>query len=174
MPKKEDASGIGDFRLISLLNGVYKIVAKCLAVRLKPLMGFLIGNFQSALVLGWQILDGFLVAHECIESRMRQNLLGLVWKLDMENVYDSVCWTCLDEVMRCMGFGQKWRDWIGYCVSSVKFSVLVNGSLKGFFDCGHGLRQGDPLSLLLFSLVPEVFGHMCVKRDAAGMIRFLS
>ena len=105
------------------------------------------------------------MAYECIESRLRQKNLGLVWKLDMEKANDNVHWACLDEIMRCMGFGQKWSGLVGYCVSSVKFSMLVNGSPKGFFDCGCGLRQGDPLSPL-FSLVAEVFGRMCVKANA--------
>ena len=86
-----------------------------------------------------------------------------MWKLDMEKAYDSVNWSCLEEVMCCMGFGSKWRDWIDYCVSSVKFSILVNGCPKGFFPCGRGLQQGDPLFPLLFALVAEGFGKLCIS-----------
>ena len=80
------------------------------------------------------------MAHECIEARLRQKIRGLVWKLDMERAFDSINWSCLEEAMCCMGFGREWRDWIGYCVSSALFSMLVNDCLEGFFSCGHGLR----------------------------------
>ena len=66
------------------------------------------------------------------------------WKLDMEKAYDSVHWACLGEVIICMGFGQTWRetwcDRISFCVSFAKISMLVNGSPKGFFNCGRGHR----------------------------------
>lgn len=80
------------------------------------------------------------MAHKCIEARLRQKIPGLVWKLDMEKAYDSVNWSCLEEVMCCMDSGRKWRDWIGYFVSSAHFLVLVNGCLKVIFACGCGLR----------------------------------
>ena len=73
IPKKGGVVDITDFQPISLLNGVYKIVAKCLAERLQPLMHKHIADFQSTFVEG-RILVGFLVAHECIEARVRQKI----------------------------------------------------------------------------------------------------
>ena len=60
--------------------------------------------------------------------------------------------------------------WAVYCVSSAKFFVLVNSCLKGYFGCGRVLKQGNPLSPLLFSLVAEVFGRMCNKAEIVGKI----
>ena len=63
---------------------------------------------------------------------------------------------------RC-GFSDKWRRWISFCLSTVRFSILINGTPHGFFGSSRGLRQGDPLSPLLFVLVMEAVDRMLDK-----------
>lgn len=72
--------------------------------------------------------------------------------------------------MRRMGFGEKWIGWIQWCISTASFAVLVNGSPTNFFPASRGLRQGDPLSPLLFILVMEVLSRMLAKATHAGLI----
>ena len=69
-----------------------------------------------------------------------------------------------------MGFGSKWILWIRTCISTVRFSIMVNGSPSGFFGSSRGIRQGDPLSPLLFLLIMEVLSRM-LRRMEAGLIR---
>ena len=65
----------------------------------------------------------------------------------------------------------KWRGWIKTCVTFVCFSVLVNGFPKGFFGSSRGLRQGDPLSPLLFLLIMEVLSRLLKKSEECNLIR---
>ena len=70
-----------------------------------------------------------------------------------------------------MGFGEKWNCWIQFCISNVRFSLIINGKPVGFFQSHRGLRQGDPMSPFLFLLTMEGLHHMFkvnswVKKDS--------
>ena len=95
----------------------------------------------------------------------------MVCKLDIEKTYDHVNWEALFYLLDRMGFGLKWKGWIKACVTSVRFSILVNGSLEGFFGSFRGLRQGDPLSPLLFLLIMEVLSRILKKTKENNLIQ---
>ncbi|RVW77597.1 LINE-1 reverse transcriptase-like [Vitis vinifera] len=97
IPKKGGAEELGDFRPISLLGGLYKLLVKVLANRIKNVIGGVISLDQNAFVSGRQILDASLIANEVIDSWKKEGKKGLICKLDIEKAYDSVNWHFFDE-----------------------------------------------------------------------------
>ena len=92
----------------------------------------------------------------------------MLCKLDIENAYDHVNWEFLMFLLQQCGFSEKWKRWIRCCISTVKFSILINGCPSDFFRSSRGLRQGDPLSPFLFDIIMEALSRMLVAATAAG------
>ena len=138
IPKKGGVEDLKDFRPISLVGGLYKWLAKVLANRMKGVLAKVISMSQNAFVEGWQIMDAVLVANEAIDSILKSNRGVILCKLDIEKAYDYVDWSFLLAVLEKMGFGERWCRWIKWCLSTARFSVMVNGSLTGFFQSSRG------------------------------------
>ena len=125
------------------------------------MIGDVISKSQNAFVKNRQILDSCLIANECLDNRLRSGI---------PKVLDSchVNWGFLMYMLEQFGFPKIWRIWKFYSISTIKFSGLINGAPCGFFENCRGLRQGDPLSSLLFVVVMEAVRKMMDKAVTEG------
>ncbi|CAM8953600.1 unnamed protein product [Rhodiola kirilowii] len=171
IPKTVNPQSFEDFRPISLVNSMYKILSKCLVKRLKSVLPQFISLNQSAFISDRNILDGIMIVNELIHVVKRERRSALVIKLDFRKAYDSVSWEFLRAIQESLGFGDKWILWMHECYSSASLSILVNGSPSKVLPMERGLRQGDPLSPFLFLLVAEGLSRLLNNAVRAGMIK---
>ncbi|XP_039118945.1 uncharacterized protein LOC120255125, partial [Dioscorea cayenensis subsp. rotundata] len=160
IPKVSSPASPGDYRPISLINSSLKIISKILATRLGTVMDSLVDHAQSAFLQGRCILDNIATAEELLFSIQKRNLNGHVLKVDFAKAFDSVDWDFMFDLLRARGFGSRWIGWIHNLLRSSKASILINESPTGYVRYQRGLRQGDPLSLLLFVLVTDVLSTL--------------
>ena len=128
VPKVRDPSNLEQYRPISLVGVMYKIISKVLAERMKKVLPVVIDECQSSFLRDRGILDSVLTANEVFEDIRRRRMSGLCFKVDFEKAYDSVRWEFLFDMLQRLGFHCKWITWIKGCLESATVSVLVNGS----------------------------------------------
>ena len=129
IPKVKNPEFVSEFWPISLCNVLYKIFSKVLANRLKKILPKIITENQRAFTKTRLISDNILVAFGSLHSMQRHTGKDdyMAIKLDMSKAYDRVEWVYLEAVMRRMGFDEKWIRLIMICITSVSYSILVNG-----------------------------------------------
>ena len=98
-----------DFKPISLITSLYKIIAKVLSGRLRGVLHETIHSTQGVFVQGKQILDAVLIANEIVDEKRRSGEEGVVFKIDFDKAYDHVSWDFLDHVLEKKGFSPRWR-----------------------------------------------------------------
>ena len=157
MPKIQTPLKVSDFRPISYCNVLYKCISKVLTNRIKGALKKLVQINQSAFIPGRLIQDNILLTQEIMKGYNRKNgPKRCSMKIDLQKAYDTVSWKFLRTVLMSFGFHHKMVDWIMKGVETSAFTVCINGERHGYFKGGRGLRQGDPISPYLFTLVMEM------------------
>lgn len=162
-----------EFRPISLCNVIYKVISKMMTNRLKIILPHIISKNQSAFTPGRLITDNILIAFELLHS-MKNTRVGkdgsMALKLDVSKAYDRLEWGFLQGIMDKMGFDSKWSSLIMECVTTVSYSVKLNGDQCGWIKPTRGIQQGDPLSPYLFLFCAEGLSYLLKKRVQDGHI----
>ncbi|XP_075645403.1 uncharacterized protein LOC142616429 [Castanea sativa] len=144
-----------------------------IANRLKPFLNSIISETQSAFIAGRQIIDNILIAFESLHH-MKTNCTRksdyMAVKLDMSKAYDRVEWIFLEKILLKLGFQNSWVSLIMECITTVTYSIMVNGEPQGMITPTRGIRQGDPLSPYIFLFCVEGLDALLPKAANDGDI----
>lgn len=156
IPKIPLACKLSIFKPISLASYFYKVIAKILSHKISQVLHQVISPYTNAFVLGQQILDYALSP-------------WFLLKLDFVKAVGSISWASIDEVQPKMGIGAFWQSWTYQCISNASASVLINGKPINQFTLQKGLRQGCPLSPLLFIIAVKGLAQILNIAKAKGL-----
>ncbi|XP_019158195.1 PREDICTED: uncharacterized protein LOC109154910 [Ipomoea nil] len=166
IPKKTNPESAADFRPITLLNVIFKIVSKVLVNRMRPIMINLVGPHQNSFLPGRSTMDNIVLTQEVMHSiNQKKGKKGsLVMKIDLHKAYDSINWGFLKTVLSDFGFPLRFINLILFSLKESTISILWNGEKLPPFESGRGLRQGDPLAPYLFILAMEKLSYLIQEK----------
>jgi hypothetical protein len=170
VPKIASPQRINDYRPISLVHSFPKIITKILSNRLGPKLQHLISNSQTAFLKKRCIHDCFVFVQQVIKALHKKKVPALFIKLDIHKAFDTLDWHYLLNILTHLGFGQTWRDWISSLWCTFSSAFLLNGNLGRRILHYRGVRQGDPLSTMLFQLAMEPLQLLFRKAQEMGLL----
>lgn len=164
--KKGDRLDCKNWRPITLLNVDYKLCARSLAGRLLKVLEFVVASDQTCGVPGRYIGENAAFLRDVVSYASETNCPLAILSLDQEKAFDRVDWTFLYSTLSAMKFGPPFINWVRLLYTDISSSVLVNGYQTWCFKPSRGVRQGCPLSPLLYILTMEVLAVNIRKNPA--------
>ena len=156
--KKNDRLDCANWRPISLLCVDYKIASRTIAGRLLKVIASVTSPDQTCGVPGRFIGSNISLLRDVVDYVSDADLPCAILSLDQEKAFDKVDWHFLQKTLSTMGFGPSFCRWVSLFYTGIQSAVIVNGYISEFFSLSRGVRQGCPLSALLYVLVAEVLG----------------
>ncbi|GJR94069.1 RNA-directed DNA polymerase, eukaryota [Tanacetum coccineum] len=167
IPKNHDPKFVNDYRPISLIGSLYKVVTKILATRLSSIISGLISDVQTAFLPNRQILDGPFIINELLSWCKHKKQQAMVFKVDFAKAYDSIRWDFLEDVLRAFGFGSKWCSLIQGVYTLVMAVGLLNDTSTVRNSNYCGFERKEILGPVLFILIIGV-SHLWLSRAHRG------
>lgn len=162
--KNKDKNDLTNWRPITLLNFDCKLFSKILASRMSLFLEELIHPDQACAVPGRKITDSLVLIRDTICYARDRNIRLVVLNLDFEKAFDRVSHQYLFQVLQKMGFPRRFIAWVGLLYRGITSKFIVNGHLTKAVNMNCGVRQGCPLSALLFIICIEPLAQI-LRRD---------
>lgn len=156
IPKKDSPENPNDYRPICLVIMPIKILTKMLANRLQQHIIPLISKNQYGFIKSKTIQDWLAWCFEYLKICHKSKKEIIILKIGLEKAFDKIEHSAIIYMLRHLGFGEKWIRWISKILSTASTYVVLNGVPCKTIKCKRGVRQGDPLSPLLFVLAAEM------------------
>ncbi len=170
--KKGDRLDPKNWRPISLLNVDYKLAARVIAGRLLKVIHLVVNKDQTCGVPGRYIGENVALLRDVVYYCTSFDVPAAILSLDQEKAFDRVDWDFMRATLSTMGFGPSFISWVNLFYNRVQSAVNVNGYLSPFFFLSRGVRQGCPLSPLLYVLVSEVLAcNIRCNPRISGLVR---
>ncbi len=157
--KSGDRTKLNNWRPITLLGSIYKILAKTLASKLRTELNEIIRPNQIGFVEGRSILDNVFMAQEGLGWAEESNQDLVLLLLDFEKAFDKIEWD-LFKALEKLGFSRTWIHWVSSLYKEATSAIKINELPGPDFKLQRSVRQGCPLAPYLFILATDVLGHM--------------
>ena len=163
---------VKNWRPISLLNCDYKILSKCIAQRLKTVISTIIHPNQTGFVKGRNNSDAIRTLLNILDDTVSRHLSGMLMTIDFEKAFDSVNWKFLMKTLESFHFGESVIKWVELFYNKISSCVMNKNVMSPYFNISRGVRQGDPLSPLLFIVSVELLAVNIRKKQNIKGIKF--
>lgn len=173
LPKQVFCSTFAHWRPISMMGIIYKIMAKAIAIRVSPLLRNTVHSSQSGFIGGRSIYDNILAVQLGVEYARRSKQEMILLQLDFAKAFDSVNWDFISNTLHKMGFGPKISNVINLLGMGAESVLSLNGFLTPAIPIKRSVRQGCPLSPLLFAVATHPLFCMLEKLSTDGVLQGL-
>ena len=171
LKKEQNLLYLKNWRPISLLNVDYKIASKALALRLKKVISAIINNAQTGYVKGRFIGENIRLISDILNFTADQDIEGIGLFIDFEKAFDSLEWEYLFKALDTFQFGPDFKTWVKILYTNISSCIINNGFASEPFTLKRGVRQGCPLSGLLFISAAELLSCSIRANDHIKGIR---